>query len=286
MFAIEKRLVPNFATRGSHKPICIVDHITIGARDSVINTFMRAGGNSSHYLVCRDGAILQFVELTKRAHTNGYVRSPKSPLVKAMGDLNANFYTVTIEHEGYEDQGGDGSLTEEQFTATCWLHKWIQTEVLRIYQVRIPLNSHQVIAHNQIDSRKGTCPGVNYPWKRLYAELARIDPMTMESYEEDLSYRQSMAALGVDAYAFLNRFKVLEERLTDPQNGSEAVRKVLLMVPVMEKMGLTTEPTVVNIIKRIKDLGEVSIVDGTFQKEGLRKLNIGIQHAKNVGLIA
>ena len=121
-----------------------------------------------------------------------------------MGNLNANYYTVTIEHEGYEGHGLEGDLTEEQFTATCWLHKWIQTEVERLYAVRIPLNSHQVIAHNQIDSKKGTCPGTKFPWTRLYAELSIADGMTLEAYEERLLSKNGDNTKRSTAYALVS----------------------------------------------------------------------------------
>jgi len=297
MYQIQQIPVPNYGTRGNHKPIAIVNHITVGSKQSVINTFKNpANAVSSNFLVCRDGSIIQFVDIRNRAHANGYVRSPKSPLVQQMGNVNANYYTVSIEHEGYEvrdNQTGElleyhgvkGELTEEQYQATLWLHKYIQTEVERIYKVRIPLNSHQVIAHHQVDSQKGTCPGVNFPWNRLYADLARIDNMTLEEYEEEVLYKRTARGLSADAYAFLNRMYDLEEKAQGSKYEAEAKRKILLMSPVMGQLGLAADPTVENILQRIKEIEKAAITDGKWQQEGLRKLSIAVAHAKNAGLI-
>lgn len=284
MFTIIKKPVPNHGTRGGRKPIAIVDHITIGERGSVINTFSNPGGNSSHYLVCRDGDILQFVDVTQRAHTNGYVRDPKSALVRSMGNLNANYYTVTIEHEGYGENGGDGTLTDDQFYASCWLHKYIQTEVQRIYGNKIALNSHQVIAHNQVDSLKGTCPGKNFPWTRLYAELVIADSMTLAAYEEHLAYARSKTGASNAAYALFNRFDALEARMREPGNAIEARRKIMLVAPVMAPYG-AAENTAEAILATVKELRNNAIVNGQWVKAELDKLAPLIQQAKNVGLI-
>lgn len=279
MLTIEKKLVPNHGTRGSHRPIAIVDHISIGTIGSVYNTFNNpVNGVSSHFCVGRDGSIEQFVELTRRAHTNGFVRSPKSPLVKQMGDVNANYYTVTIEHEGYEGHGKDGSLTEEQFAATCWLHKWIQGEVKRIYGNTIALNSHQVIAHNQIDSQKGTCPGVNYPWARLYTELAIADRMDFDAYEERLESLNGDSSKRAVSYAIAERVQELGERLTHPKHGQSANMKLEWLRPIVVSVGYyinedkTEDRTVIGIAKRVVQLYNTAKSNGQYTKEGIRKL--------------
>ncbi|CAH1205545.1 hypothetical protein PAECIP111893_02368 [Paenibacillus plantiphilus] len=283
MINIEKMLVPNYGTRGTHKPIAIVDHITIGKRGSVINTFMNPGGNSSHYLVCRDGAILQFVDLTNRAHTNGIVNTPKSPLVRQMGGINANYYTATIEHEGYLGNGIDGELTEAQFYASCWLHKWIQTEVIRIYGNTISLNSHQVIAHNQIDSKKGTCPGVNFPWTRLYAELSIADSMDIEHYEERLQSLQGEGSKRAVAYAIAERVRDLGNKLNDPKWGSNAATKLSWLYPVMDIVGGEKTPT--GAYNRVMELYKTAMGNGQYSPEGIRKLLLFEPLMKERGLL-
>lgn len=48
----------------------------------------------------------------------------KAAIVKEQAPTNPNKYTISIEHEGM-----DGSLTEAQFAASVWLHKFISDEV-------------------------------------------------------------------------------------------------------------------------------------------------------------
>lgn len=283
MYNINKMPVPNYGTRANYKPIAIVDHITIGSRGSVINTFMRPGGNSSNFLVCRDGEIIEFVPITSRAHTNGIVRSPKSPLVRSMGDVNANYYTATIEHEGYEGHGIDGDLTEEQFRATCWLHKWIQKEVQRLYGNTISLNSHQVIAHNQVDSQKGTCPGTKFPWGRLYTELATADTMTFEQFEERLLYLSGDASKRSVAYAIAERVKELWLRLDDPKWGIAAQMKLEWLYPVIDVVGGEKSP--VGVASRVLEIHNTAIGSGKYSPEGVRKLLLFEPLMKERGLL-
>lgn len=283
---ITEKLVESCDSRGASLPLIIVNHITAGAMRGVFSHFSKPENRaSSHFGISRLGEIIQYVPIKMAAWTQGRIQSATAPIIMQLKG-NPNRYAVSIEHEGWAANGLDGNLTQEQFQASVWLHKHIQKEVEKTYGNRILLNTHQVLGHYQIDSiGKPFCPGRNFPWGRLYAELARIDTMTMESYEEDLSYRQSTAALGVDAFNFLNRFKSLKANRQNPTYAAEANRKILLMAPVMEQMGLTTDPTAENILRRIAELETNTIQNGKFVAEGLRKLNVGIQHAKNVGLI-
>lgn len=271
MLTIVNKPVPSFGSRSTHKPIAIVNHLSIGSIGSVYNTFKNlANQASSHYCVGRGGEIHQYVDITNRAWANGIVDAPKSPLVRQMGPLNANYYTVSIEHEGYAGHGLDGNLTEEQFIATCWLHKWIQTEVRRLYGLVIPLNNHQVIAHNQIDSHKGTCPGINFPWTRLYAELAVADMMDFDHYEERLDSLQGDGAKRSTAYAIAERIQDLGSKLTDARWGANAATKLSWLYPVLDIVGGDKTPT--GVKDRVFALYKTAMGDGTYSPEGIRKL--------------
>ncbi|MDG0791908.1 N-acetylmuramoyl-L-alanine amidase [Cohnella ginsengisoli] len=288
MFPIEQNILGGHYDREGHKPIVIVNHISVGSFSSVKNTFQNLlNQKSSTYLNGRDGRIMQFVELTKRPKTNGNIRSPKAPIVLQMGALNPNFYSITIENEdAYNDDtpGVEGTLTEIQFLSLCWLHKWIQTEVLRIYGHKIALNSSQVIGHFQIDSiGKSQCPGPKFPWTRLYAELAIADSMDLEHYEERIDYLQKNTTDRVLAFAFYDRAFDLKSKLNDPKYGGAARAKLesLLQALIMLGKQATTAEEIFAVIKDLYNKAN----QGNFMGEAVRKLLVIAALAKEKGLL-
>lgn len=279
------KAVPSFNERNGHKPVVIVNHISVGSMGSMFNTFHNPSNRaSSHYGVGRDGSIAQYVPMGQAAWTQGKIQAPTAPIIKQLGG-DPNKYAVSIEHEGYEGNGLDGDLTEAQFYATCWLHKHIQSGVELIYGVRIPLNSHQVLGHYQIDSKgKPNCPGPAFPWMRLYSELSIADGMTLPEYEERLHYLQSTSADEAFAYSFAKRVQDLWSRSTHPRWGEECTRKIMLLEPVMSQLGLLKEPTPENIAERVREIYN-NTVKHNFEVEGMRKLLIGAKFAKELGLL-
>jgi Negative regulator of beta-lactamase expression len=268
-------IIPKFITSGGDrlgtKPIIIVNHISAGTMQSMYNHFSNpANLASSTFGVSRKGEIVQYLPFELKPWTNGRIQQPTAPIIKElMGDPNR--YSVTIEHEGYANHGLDGNLTEEQFLSTCWLHKHIQTEVLNRFGVRIPLNSHQVIGHCHIDSvGKPFCPGRNFPWTRLYSELAIADKMTMDEYSERIDYLSRDGSKRSTAYAIAERVKSLGERLTDPVWGAAARAKLNWLIPVLDHVG--GEATPEGIVKRVLELYSTAMGSGRYSPEGVRKL--------------
>ena len=270
---IERRILGNHSGRGVHKPIAICLHITAGSKGSVINTFQNLDNQvSSTFLCCRDGSIVQFVEITNRPKTNGIINKPTSALVKQMGGTNPNFYTVSIECEGYDGNGVDGTLTEVQFYSLCWLIKYIQTEVQRIYNVRIALNSHQIIGHREIDSvKKSQCPGKNFPFPRLFAELAIAESMDLtQSYEERLSSLQDTTSSATRAFNIATRIDQLNTRLSDPKWGEAAALKLAWLYPVVPDAKASTD--VVNAVMgwyKDKKYDQVLTIESVMKERGL-----------------
>lgn len=163
----------NCSGRGGHIPIAIVNHISGGTMSSMDSWFQSSGNlvSSAHFGVSKQGVIHQYVDITKMAWCNGItvesIPKAKAAIVKEQAPTNPNKYTISIEHEGM-----DGSLTEAQFAATVWLHKYISDEVKRLYGKAIILDEKHVIGHFQIDPvRKPFCPGPKFPWSRLYTEI-------------------------------------------------------------------------------------------------------------------
>lgn len=246
----------NFESRRGNAGIVICNHITAGTAESVYNWFTSPNNDSAsaHFTVRRDGAIDQYVRLEEAAWTQG-IPIPEglpyatAPVVKAM-TCNPNLYCISIEHEGYvvkddddvviENAGLDGTLTEPQFYASCWLHRYIKDEAKRIWGVDITLGSYNVIGHFQIDPRrKPYCPGPNFPWNRLYSELAIAEGMTLEDYEGRIIYLQSDDYKGKQAYGIANEVLYLADLAAEKGGAAEwAEKKLLDLFPVMQSFGL------------------------------------------------
>lgn len=197
--------VKSFESRRGIKPFVICNHISAGTKTSMRNTFQNSANQvSSHFDVGRDGSIWQYVRIEDAAWTQGLTADmfavSKAPVVKDM-NCNPNLYMVSIEHEGYvikdkddnviEDHGIDGTLTEEQFWASCWLHRYIMDYCNNAFGVGMDLGEYNVTGHYLVDpKRKPLCPGLNFPWDRLRKELAIAQKMTLQDYELRLSYKQ------------------------------------------------------------------------------------------------
>ncbi|WP_342435902.1 N-acetylmuramoyl-L-alanine amidase [Paenibacillus sp. FSL L8-0436] len=163
----------NSSSRDGHVPIAIVDHISGGTMSSMDAWFTSTGNvqSSAHFGVSKSGEIHQYVSIERKAWANGLsianISKATAAIIKEHPKTNPNNYTVSIEHEGT-----DGALTEAQFVATVWLHKYISDEVKRIYGKPIALDERHVIGHFQVDpKRKPYCPGPKFPWSRLYNAL-------------------------------------------------------------------------------------------------------------------
>jgi len=194
--------VITFESRKGNKPFVICNHISAGTKSSMRNTFENSANQvSAHFDVGRDGSIWQYVKIEDAAWTQGLtpdmIGAAKAPVVKDM-NCNPNLYMVSIEFEGYvikdkagniiEENGLDGTLTEEQFWAGCWLHRYIMDYCNNKFGVKMDLGEYNVTGHCMVDpKRKPACPGANFPWARLRAELAVAERMTLAEYEMRIS---------------------------------------------------------------------------------------------------
>ncbi|WP_271751750.1 N-acetylmuramoyl-L-alanine amidase [Cohnella sp. JJ-181] len=299
--------VPNFGPRvrygKKYTPSVIVCHISAGTIGSMDNWFRNpAAEASSHFGVGRDGSIHQYVRLENAAWTQGLtadaIPNARAPIVKQMG-VNPNLYCVSIEHEGYveghmdengqvvvENFGLDGNLTEIQFWKSCWLHKYIQSEVERIWGHHIQFGPQYDLGHFQIDpKRKSSCPGKNFPWARLYAELAIAETMDLAAYEERIEYRISGAADFTHAYAAAARVQDLENKLGDNTWGPAAESKLLQLAPIMPQINYQGVLTGKGIAFRIAELYQTLSANSPYSAEALRKLLIVYNHMITTGLL-
>ena len=167
---------PNYSKgRNGKKIIAICNHITAGQFPGCQNWLCNPKAKaSSNYLITRTGKIIQLVKDEDTAWANGGVNKPSWTLYDG---TNPNRYTISIEHEGYGSNGGDGNLTEQQYQATLWLHRYL------INKWNIPIDKNHIIGHYQIDSvNRPNCPGKEFPWDRLMKDL--ISEVFLEMFKD------------------------------------------------------------------------------------------------------
>ncbi len=191
-FRIEQAPSPNYTKgRRGKKIIAITDHITAGLYPGCLTWMQNPNAYASaNYLVTRTGKILQLVNDADTAWASGIVSFPNWPLYDGS---NPNYYTLSIEHEGYKDQGGDGNLTEIQYQASLWLHK------LLIERHGLPVNRNTIIGHYRIDSvNRPNCPGPRFPWNRLFKDLEEVQEMVYKTLDEVPSWGKPLVQKLID----------------------------------------------------------------------------------------
>lgn len=188
---IKQQASPNYSSREGWAPDLISCHITQGSYNGAITWLCNPESNaSSHFVVSRAGEITQLVDIQHAAWINGTSSKPDKPyhtgysnlqIVKDRG-VNANRYTIGIEHEGIYDRTL-GELTKEQEEATTWLIQYICNEVYRIYGKSIPVDRKHVVGHCDIAPRwKPCCPGQKFPFDRIISKLTE-NPERLKNIE-------------------------------------------------------------------------------------------------------
>lgn len=106
---------------------------------------------ASHFLLRRDGELVQFVALQARAWHAGASRW--------RGRERCNDFSVGIELEGTDDS----AFSEAQYRGLAGL--------VRILQARLALRS--VAAHCDVAPGRKSDPGAGFDWQRFLSSLAR-----------------------------------------------------------------------------------------------------------------
>jgi AmpD protein len=105
---------------------------------------------SSHFLVRRDGQIVQFVSCAKRAwHAGASTWS---------GRTRCNDFSIGIELEGNDFE----TYTELQYTALARLTRCLK----RVYPIR------DIVGHSNIAPGRKTDPGPFFDWEEFHKRLA------------------------------------------------------------------------------------------------------------------
>lgn len=149
----------------------IVIHVTEGNAASVISWFNNPEAKASaHYMVQRDGKIVQFVSEEDTAWHAGRVNAPVAPIVLERRGVNPNNYSIGIEHEGT----GKEELAPDQRVSSLAL---IRAICLRH---TIPIDRRHIVGHREIFSFK-TCPG-KIDVDRLVREARTVPSAASPSY--------------------------------------------------------------------------------------------------------
>jgi N-acetylmuramoyl-L-alanine amidase len=208
----------------SHIPFVHVNHISAGSMASMDAWFTSADNKSSsaNFGIAMDGRIHQYVDIRRMAWANGIgaeeIAASKTPVIQANPGVNPNLYSVSIEHEGL-----DGNLTEAQFAASVWLHRYIRDEVVRIYgsEYYYELDEYHVIGHRDVSKAKPACPGVYFPFVRLNAALSDEikegeDNMSMklEQWQWDMLYKVMGNAYNKDQLSWDWMQRIVDKTLT------------------------------------------------------------------------
>ncbi|HEX6692436.1 MAG TPA: 1,6-anhydro-N-acetylmuramyl-L-alanine amidase AmpD [Burkholderiales bacterium] len=105
---------------------------------------------SSHFLVRRDGALVQFVAVQERAwHAGASVWR---------GRERCNDFSIGVELEGTDD----GPFEDAQYRQL--------RELVHTLRAQLPL--HDIAAHSEVAPGRKTDPGPGFDWARLLASLA------------------------------------------------------------------------------------------------------------------
>jgi len=190
--------------RQGWRPDVIVCHITEGTFDGTVSWINNPTSQVSyHFVVGRDGRIVQAVDICNTAWANGTTRNNDNrdsrhsslQLVRDRG-INANLYSVSIGFEGRFAQT-QGVLTDIQLEVAVWLIAHIREEIQRLYSVRgtlFPLNRQHIVGHHEITPRtRPNCPGRYFPFDAIVQLLYRKPPEPLEPEEPSLPPEDSIA---------------------------------------------------------------------------------------------
>ena len=107
---------------------------------------------SSHFLIRRDGEVVRFVPVERRAWHAG--------ASSWRGRARCNDFSIGIELEGSEEEAFESA----QYASLISLLK----------QLRQTLPIRDVAAHSDVAPGRKTDPGAHFDWARLLAALARV----------------------------------------------------------------------------------------------------------------
>jgi len=165
---------PNFwVGRSGYRVLAFVEHVMQGTLVGTDAWFEKKSSDvSAHYgigkLVGTPAApqVHKYVDIRNTAWHAGVVDQPTAPFVLRYPDVNPNYLTVGVEHEGYS---GD-PFGEDQYAATLWVHQQVLLEGPPVVAITA-VTADELIPHHAINALHAGCPGPTFPLARLLADL-------------------------------------------------------------------------------------------------------------------
>src|SRR3990167_2700907 len=142
-----KKYVSNYAKgRNGKSPCLIVLHIGEGSAETIYRTF-QAEEKSSHYLICRNREVWNFVSEYDTAWTNGIKVRPQVKVIVDNPGVSPNEISLTIENEGFRYSMVPETQYEDNADLVLEMsNRW-----------NIPLDREHIIGHSEIRADK-ECP--------------------------------------------------------------------------------------------------------------------------------
>lgn len=152
--------------RNGHRPKAVIHHIAQGYCSGLMAQAEKPGSPITHYAVCRDGRVLQFVREEDSAWGNGVLNNPDRSIpwidYCVTSGTNPNLLTISIEHEGFSGV----SLTLEQEAASIELTRQICA------RWGLTPDREGLTGHFSLDSvNRKNCPGPAHPWEAIRTAL-------------------------------------------------------------------------------------------------------------------
>lgn len=158
--------------REGHAARWIIVHKTASPNataQQIASYFQGDNQNGTHFVIGRDGSVIQMVALGDAAYGNAPVNPAKHDAFwDTLNGLNPNFVTCSIEHCTTTIDNSD-PLTPAQQDASLKLIAWL-CKTLNIPARPADANGG-ICGHNSIDGiNRALCPN-NYPWDALWSYL-------------------------------------------------------------------------------------------------------------------
>jgi AmpD protein len=134
-----------------------IEHFFCGTLDTSLHPYFETIADlkvSSHFLIDRNGQLVQFVDCSERAWHAG--------VSSWQGRENCNDFSIGIELEGTDTL----AYTEAQYSALVTLTRWLQGHYPKI-------TDDHIVGHCDIAPDRKTDPGPAFDWNYFYSLLSR-----------------------------------------------------------------------------------------------------------------
>ncbi len=215
---------------GQNQPIVIVDHIAEGSCAGMKSWFNNPKSYaSSHFAVCRDGKVIQFIELEDASWTQGGVNAP-TRYISIYGGINPNLRSISIEHEGKCSNNTDIRDFPKQRASTKLLHGWIRDTV------GIPLIRATVLEHADID-------GVNRDrdWNCFVGSQDAFVTSLSPAVSSDLDTLTDIVSSDLGALT-----EIVEKFSDSVDEFSEKVDTLIIKIEELEGESSTPTPSIIS----------------------------------------